>query len=98
MKYLKIIVPVLFVNLGLLNGCGLFQKKPLREDEKSIQQIMQEQHEMNKKLDSLKQIRVDKEIDSLRIVLDSSSKNLNETMQKILKSDEMNKNNGQKTK
>jgi|GEM_PF-4912597 len=97
MKALRLFAAGIFIIALSFNGCGLFGKKS-PDNEKSEKQIMQEQQDMKRKVDSLKNLKLDKELDSLKIVLDSSSKNLNESMEKLVKSGDQNKNNDQKIK
>jgi hypothetical protein len=96
MNFRNLIIAAIFIISISINGCGLFGKKS-PDNEKSDKQIMQEQ-DLKRKVDSLKNLKLDKELDSLKIVLDSSSKNLNESMQKLMKSGDLNKNNDQKIK
>ena len=83
-KYLLIVSVLLSFTAG---GCGLFKKKtPF--DNMSNEEMLQEQQKMRRQIDSLKKVQLDKDIDSLRIKLDSQSIQLKKTQEDMKKSEE----------
>jgi hypothetical protein len=82
--------------MSSINGCSLFKKKSF-EDTDTYKEMIKNQKETDKKIDSIRNAQLNREMDSLRRTSDSLSREIDKSMENLKKSQEelnkkMNKN------